>query len=497
MKGKTQSERIIFGLKVKQLRQKEQLSFSELSKKSKLSVSYLNEIEKGKKFPKEDKIKTLAESLGTTFEELTDLNLGENLAPIAKLVKSNFLNELPLDLFGIDLSKVVEIIATAPTRVGAFISTLLELSRNYSLAEEHFYFGALRSYLEMHNNYFEDLEQAVEEFSSTFDLENQRPLPENRLKQILINKYAYLIDDGGLHAYPELNKFRSVFLPNTSTLLLSPDLKPIQKTFEYGKEIAFNFLSLKERALTSSIVSIQAFEEVLNHSKAIYFSVALHIPKERFVAQIKQFFSNIKWEPVEFLTIMQHYQATPEMFYHRLTNILPKAFGIRKLFFLRFVHDLRSDNFTLDRELHLNKRHHPHGNGLSEHYCRRWNALSLLRELKEKQDADRPVNYITQCQISSYWKTADEYLTFTIARPSYPAPNKNVAVTIGILLDKKVRQQIAFMNDPNIRRIEVHTTCERCGIQDCSQRVARGLISEREDQLTLIQKRLNKLNDAG
>ncbi|MEL7123790.1 MAG: helix-turn-helix transcriptional regulator, partial [Bacteroidota bacterium] len=147
MKAKTQSDKIIFGLKVKQLRQKKNLSFSELSNKARLSVSYLNEIEKGKKYPKKDKIIALAEVLETSFDELTSPSLGENLAPVSALVRSNFLNELPLDMFGIELNKVVEIIASAPTRVGAFISTLLEISRNYSLAEEHFYFGALRSYL--------------------------------------------------------------------------------------------------------------------------------------------------------------------------------------------------------------------------------------------------------------------------------------------------------------------------------------------------------------
>ncbi|MCH9024924.1 MAG: hypothetical protein IH931_06280, partial [candidate division Zixibacteria bacterium] len=54
--------------------------------------------------------------------ELISLELADGLAPVGDLLKSNFLNELPLDLFGIELSKVVEIIANAPIRVGAFIS---------------------------------------------------------------------------------------------------------------------------------------------------------------------------------------------------------------------------------------------------------------------------------------------------------------------------------------------------------------------------------------
>ena len=56
MSVKTQNQRIIFGLKVKQLRLEKNLSFAELAEKTGMSISYLNEIEKGKKYPKEDKI---------------------------------------------------------------------------------------------------------------------------------------------------------------------------------------------------------------------------------------------------------------------------------------------------------------------------------------------------------------------------------------------------------------------------------------------------------
>ena len=43
--------KLILGLKIKQLRQERQFSLNELAEKSQLSVSYLNEIEKGKKYP--------------------------------------------------------------------------------------------------------------------------------------------------------------------------------------------------------------------------------------------------------------------------------------------------------------------------------------------------------------------------------------------------------------------------------------------------------------
>ena len=149
MGRKLQNEKIILGLKIRKLRVEKELSFAEFSVLTGLSTSYLNEIEKGKKFPKEDKIKIIAKELSTSPESLLSNDIPTSLKPIKELLESNFLNELPLDIFGVDLAKVVEVMAGAPSKVGAFVATLINISRNYALVEENFYFGALRSYLEI------------------------------------------------------------------------------------------------------------------------------------------------------------------------------------------------------------------------------------------------------------------------------------------------------------------------------------------------------------
>ncbi len=491
MSTKAQNERILFGLKVKQLRQQKGLSFVELSEASQLSVSYLNEIEKGKKYPREEKIATLAQALGVSAEALASQEVDEGLAPVNDLLQSNFLSELPLERFGIDMAKVVEIIAGAPAKVNAFISTLLELSRNYALRQENFYFGALRAYLELHNNYFQDLEDAAARFIAANKLSDQRPLTFETLQNILEEKYDYLVLSSGLDRYPELRHLRSIFIPKRKELLLSSGLSGIQRNFELGKELGFQSLNLSERAYTSSILRGKTFNEVLNHSQAIYFSVALHLPLARINADLEQIFQSKTWSGEAFLDLMKHYDVTPEMLYHRLTNILPKFFGIRKLFFLRFVHDPDKNTFEVDKELHLSYRHHPHGNGLYEHYCRRWLSISLLQELATMQPAGQET--LIKAQISSYLNTKDEYLCITIARTSYPSPNKNVSVTIGLLIDEELRSKIKFLNDPAILSREVHTTCERCALPNCTERAAPPLVIEKRQQFQMVQDRLNKL----
>lgn len=490
---KTQNAKIILGLKVKQLRQQKELSSKMLSKEAGLSLSYLNEIEKGKKYPKADKLHQLAAALGVSYQELTSIELTKELSPVAELLRSNFLNELPLDLFGIDLQKVVEMIANAPAKVGAFISTLLELSRNYELREENFYFGALRSYLELHHNYFSDIEDAVEAFLKKYKLSEEESPSLEQLQGLLAKNFGYKIIENGLDAYPDLQMLRSVYVPNTKKLLLSTQLTDRQKLFQFGKEIGFNVLNLEERANTSSLLKGRNFEEVLNHSKSIYFSVALLMNKKQFSADMDTFFEKEKWEGDAFLKIMKKYDATPEMFYHRLTNILPKIFGMKKMFFLRFVHNLETGKFGVDKELHLTHKHHPHSNGLSEHYCRRWISIDLLHDLRHMQLKGQHVDHIVSAQISTYYGTEDTYLCLTIARPAYPSPHKNVSVTLGLLITDELKDNIKFLRDPAITHKEVNKTCERCPIKDCEERAVPPTVIQERIRRANVQRTLKKL----
>ena len=538
---KSQNNKIIFGLKVRQLRTAQNASFALLAEQTGMSVSYLNEIEKGKKYPKDDKIKLLAKALNTTPDALTSQVLPKSLAPVETLLQSNFLNELPLDLFGIELSKVVEIIANAPLRVGAFISTLVELSRNYALREENFYFAALRSYLELHNNYFEEIEDAVSQFVEQHKIPTDHISPAHVLGSILEEKMDYTLVENGLSEFPELRNMRAIFVPKHKKLLLNAKLNEQQRAFQFGKELGFNALNLKERAYTSSLLRVITFDEALNHFKAGYFSAALLMNREAFVKDIEQILAMEKWDNgASFERLIEKYNATPEMFFQRLTNVFPQFFGLSNLFFLRFIHNLDTNQFDINKELHLNRRHHPHGNGLDEHYCRRWISISLLQDLQNANfDAQKAQNtegslsisdfgfqmsaddfepktlnsksetlnpetqnsepetqnpkpdYIVGIQKSRYFQTNDEYLCFTVARQS--SNGRNASLTIGILIDAEAKKRISFLNDSTIPSREVSTTCERCAITNCAERAMPPLVIQRRESRQRLNEALGKI----
>ena len=93
--------RFIFGFKLRGLRQEKNLPLKTLAQMTGLSPSYINEIEKGKKYPKGDKILLLARSLGVSYDELTSIKLKKELGIIAQILGNNMIRGLPFDIFGI------------------------------------------------------------------------------------------------------------------------------------------------------------------------------------------------------------------------------------------------------------------------------------------------------------------------------------------------------------------------------------------------------------
>ena len=465
--------RLIFGLKLKQIRTKKQLSLAEVSQLTGISVSYLNEIEKGKKYPKANKIATIADALGTDYNKMVSLKLTENLAPLANLLNSKIFQELPLHLFGIDLAQLINMISNAPAEVNAFLGTLIELGRKYSLSNEEFYIATLRSYLDMHENYFEDLELLADDFRAKKGIGDTKGSRFIELKEILEKDFHYNIVEFTEAEYPNLVRIRSLMINNVKpTLLLNHKLDDSQRAYVFGKEIAFQLLALKNRPYSSTFFEVTSFDLILNNMKASYFSGALLVGKDSLQKDLNSFLNLEHWDPDLFITLLNKYTSSPEMFMLRLTNLLPKLFGLSNIFFLRFSHQHGTDFYELTKELHISQPHSPHGTELGEHYCRRWISISTLKDIEIKRKSGGYKRPLIGIQRSRYHNSKNEYLVITIARSMITVPNTNKSISIGILIDKDSKNKIRFIDDSNIPTEIVNQTCERCDIEDCSLRVA-------------------------
>ncbi len=85
----------------------------------------------------------------------------------------------------------------------------------------------------------------------------------------------------------------------------------------------------------------------------------LVIPKDDLTSQLETIFEKETFDEALFLQMLESFNASPETFYQRLTNILPKAFNIKNLFFLRITHKAGTEQFYLNKEFHLSHQHSP------------------------------------------------------------------------------------------------------------------------------------------
>ncbi|MDD0854684.1 XRE family transcriptional regulator [Halobacteriovorax sp. GB3] len=461
--------KFVLGIKLKQLRKKASLSLKELAEKSGLSASYLNEIEKGKKYPKLEKIQAIADVLNVSSDHLASTKLGKSLHPLTHFVESDLFNKFPAELFGINDQDIYDLMSHSPEKFASFLVAVLELARSYDISPEDVFNSALRSYQESYNNYFVDLEnlslRAREEYSL-----NEMTLSIEALKKTLIDSYDYIIDETKLSENEETQSVRSYFKikKNKNYFLLNQNLTTAQKRFVLARELGYCYLGIKrtdERDFTSK----------LGHFRASYFSGALLMPSHLLVRDLKDVFQNKEFKGELFLGILQKYGLSSEVLMHRLTQILPEYFGLNQLFFLKFTNNFveTPEDYKITSELHLSQMHAPHGQRLKEHYCRRWVTVDLLKGLGDKIKNSNDDQPLLGTQRSTMNGHDADYFCVSIARPSKLKPGSSSCITIGILIDEYFKDQVKFWKDEKVPSKVVSQTCERCTIMDCESRAAK------------------------
>ncbi len=444
--------RIIFGLKLKKLRTDKNLSLQELSEKSSVSVSYMNEIENGKKYPKPDKISMLAQALGTTYDSLVSLKINKNLTPVVQVLNLKIINDFLFETFGVDKGLLMSMMASAPTSLSALINSVFEIARNYNLQEEHFYFSCLRSYQEMNDNYFEDIEEAVEKFKEAAAIQDAGSLGWQDYANLLKQKFNYQITETDFSDYPKLRGFRSVFVKGEEpTLLYNSRLSEQQKIFLFGKELGFAAMKIEKRPITTSWLKVESFDHVMNSYRASYFAQALHIDKTKLKQDLESFFEQKTWQPELLVQMLGKYNASPEMLFQRIGNLLPKYFGFNELYFIRYSSKEPAKHMKeISKELHLSRNQVDLEYIINEQNYRRWITKTMVKFLDNKFAETDGKKTFADAVISTN-ADKEEYLTISMLR-SMPELNNNAnSVSIGFVLTDAVKKKINFLNDPALK----------------------------------------------
>ncbi len=465
----TENLKIFFGLKVKSLRTERELSLKELSRKSGIAVSYLSEIESGKKYPKPEKMISLARALGVKYDSLVSSSVDKSLDPFAALINSELIKQFPFHLFGISAHDILGLFKNDPENAHAFLQTFLQISRAYDMSLENFLFAALRTFQRYHNNYFPDLETLANQYARQHGIDSKR-INFDQLKELLEKKYLYCIDESELSQHPVLNSFRSIYR-GKGLLSINDHLLPSQKTFILAREIGFIELGFEQRPLTSSWIKVKSFEQLVNNFKASYFAGALLIQQDRFAEDIKEFFERSEWNEDFFADLLNRHHATPEMLLYRMSQVIPGFFDVGSIFYSRFTNSEDRLSVKLTKELNMTEVLVPYGLGINEHYCQRWLPLRLLKKLRQNN-----LSFTTGIQNIQFVKSGARFLLLSMARSLSLSKERESAIAIGFKIDKKSQSFIKFLDDPAIPEELVGESCERCPLTDCSERVAEASI---------------------
>jgi len=488
---KEEQIRRIFGLKLRQIRERKDLSLFGLSKKTGLSKSYLNEIEKGKKYPKPDKILSIAEALDTTYDEMVSMKLSGKMGPLSDMIMSGVLKEIPLNIFGIEENHLIDIIANAPEKVTAFIGTLFEMARSFDISKDYFYLSALRSYQEAHLNYFPEIEQSVKSFSNRYQIDAEKKLSSDELDELLREEFGYSIIYKKINHKELDGQIRSVFVPKRKELLLDAEMSESQKVFILAKELAYCHMDIEIRPLTFSWIKFQGFEEVLNNYRASYFAGALIISEERLKAGLNKILSANTWNTDAFFDLMFSFTESAETFFQRITNLLPIHFGINDMFFLRLSHTDDDQTIEMNKEFHMGKSDHPRAINNMENYCRRWVSTNVLLN-KDKYKEQKGVRL--GIQKSKLQKSGDSHLVITASNQDPFNTKVERSVCIGIALDNRQSKKLKFLDSELDERL-VGKTCERCAVNNCKERVAQPDMLYKIEHKEMIEARIEKLID--
>ena len=69
--------------------------------------------------------------------------------------EDSYIKEFESQIINLDKeNNLIDIVANAPAKVNAFISTILEIAQHYNFSRESFFLASLRSFQEANNNYY-------------------------------------------------------------------------------------------------------------------------------------------------------------------------------------------------------------------------------------------------------------------------------------------------------------------------------------------------------
>ena len=488
--------KFLLGLKLRKFRFEKGLSLQGLSKLSGLSSSYLNEIEKGKKYPKVDKLILLAKSLKIRLEDLKGVTVDKSIVPLTDFLSSDFFKTFPLETFGMNRGDLFDLMSNRPEKFASLIATFVGLARHYEMEPQEFSKLALRSYRESKEHHFPEVEEMAMEFRKKILNDPNKSFNEESLTDFLKSYFKTSVHTLKANKLPVWPPGDAVVLAGKKEkILFHEDLDRSSRLFFLAKELGQKALGFKRKNFLDLAYDTGTFVERKNDLMNYAFACALLWPRDQFEKNLREFLSERLFSEKKLLSFLGEGPFLPEIFIQRMTQIFPQMLGIKKLFYLRFDTTPKKkaggfgekDFFSLTDELHLSHHHFPHANKMGQHYCRRWSSLNTLKEWVDDGKPCRPeTGYYGSLKVqkSRLIGSDETYFCVTLATQKMKKGDfqgNPYSVTLGLALDEDLKKIMTFWDDPKIQEKTVGKTCETCPISDCLERaVPASLLKSKE-----------------
>ena len=495
----------IFGLKLRYYREnygkenedggKKGMTPDTLAKKTGLSKSYLNEIEKGKKFPKIEKIGLLAEALGIDRDILIAEKGPPALEPVIDFLQLDLVRLIPEEILEVDYSKFFEFVAQADLGIGAFFTTINRVVKNYKMNKGHFFETLLHSHIKLHRNYFEEIENEASQVKNTKMADHTGPLTSTVLERTLLERYAVKVERSSLAKKEALSGTHSYFSSKKKTLFLNSGLTSGEENYSMAYEIAFQEKQMDRQLFANPPYRKDSFMQLHNHYKAKYFAGALLMDEKTVTNEMREIFEKKEWEPGSLVALTKKYNVSAELLLNRWANLIQERFGINNIFLIKIKSNAGYEKFDMSDTLNFFHLYEPIIYEKNEHFCRRWVSIKTVKSLKREKDSNRMIDGV---QISKYWKPGSgSYLCLSIAQKDMleSKGKEGFSFTLGLQINEKLHRHIKFLDEDSLTVRQVYTTCEQCGVVKCGDRAAEEKENTEEEKYQQIETALRELQN--
>ena len=463
------------GLNILSRRKENGYTLEKLSEISGVSVSCINDAEKCKKIPRLDSLDKIAKGLGLDRASLAE-GRGDT-CELARVVYALRTTDFPYKDFGIDLGNILDILQKDPFSTGNLLKIASDVADNYSLKNKDFLYACVRHVQARNKNYFETIENEARKFRKTAKWRHDEIPTLHELEHVADKVFGISIDDIKLKDLC-FSGTRSVYQRRANTLFINPFLGESQKRFVIARELGYHVLNIAENRCTySPNPNPETYIHIFNNFQASYFAGALNMPKYLMQKELDIFANQTEWNSTSYLNIMKKFNATPETFTYRMTELLPWHLDLDKIHFLKFTREEvtlqgiesnpKVDIISMTKIFNMSDFVIPTGSRVNEYLCRRWGAVRALDVYtKAKKPNLEPI---------AYWQLSrqSENLYFCISTAyAFQLKGIDASVTLGIKVDKHAKDRIRFLAKicKDVEPVELGPTCERCSISGCNKR---------------------------